>query len=82
MSASREYRYLMARQASLISGSDDTEAAMFLRLDQTGHTPISADRTLRYWRWKGELKGTKFARRVWFLKVELERFLQVKTERD
>lgn len=26
------------------------EAAMFLRLDQTGHTPVSACRMLNYWR--------------------------------
>lgn len=57
-----------------------TEAAMFLRLDQTGHTPKSAKRTLDYWRDKGELKATKYARRVWFLKEELEKFLKNKTE--
>jgi len=57
-----------------------TEAAMFLRLDQTGHTPQSAKRTLNYWRDRGELKATKFARRVWFLKEELEKFLRNKTE--
>ena len=56
------------------------EAAMFLRLDQTGHTPISARRTLNYWRDRGQLKATKYARRVWFLRRELERFLEVKTE--
>lgn len=56
------------------------EAAMFLRLDQVGHTPTSASRTLNYWRDKGELKATKYARRVWFLKDELETFLRNKTE--
>ena len=56
------------------------EAAMFLRLDQTGHTPASAYRTLNYWRDKGELKATKYARRVWFLKDELQVFLRNKTE--
>lgn len=56
------------------------EAAMFLRLDQTGHTPESAHRTLNYWRDKGELRATKYARRVWYLKDELEKFLQNKTE--
>lgn len=56
------------------------EAAMFLRLDQTGHCPRSAKRTLNYWRDKGELKATKYARRVWYLKDELEKFLQNKTE--
>jgi hypothetical protein len=56
------------------------EAAMFLRLDQTGHTPKTAVRTLNYWRDRGYLKATKYARRVWFLKNELERFLDAKTE--
>jgi hypothetical protein len=56
------------------------EAAMFLRLDQTDHNPKSAIRTLSYWRDKGYLKATKYARRIWFLKDELERFLKSKTE--
>jgi len=56
------------------------EAAMFLRLDQTGHNPESACRTLNYWRDRGELKATKYARRVWYLKRELEKFLQNKTQ--
>lgn len=57
-----------------------TEAAMFLRLDQTGHTPDSAIRTLDYWRDRSELRATKFARRVWYLREELEKFLKNKTE--
>lgn len=57
------------------------EAAMFLRLDQTRHTPGSAIRTLDYWRDRGELRATKFARRVWYLKKELEKFLHNKTAR-
>lgn len=57
------------------------EAAQYLRLDETGsHTPKSAVRTLNYWRDRGELRATKFARRVWYLKEELEKFLQNKTE--
>ena len=57
------------------------EAAQYLRLDQTGnHSPGSATRTLNYWRNRGELKATKFARRVWYRKSELDRFLAVKTE--
>jgi hypothetical protein len=56
------------------------EAAMFLRLDQVGHTPASACRTLNYWRDRGELKATKYARRIWFLKDELKVFLRNKTE--
>ena len=57
-----------------------TEAAMFLRLHEIGHTPKSACRTLNYWRNRGELKATKFARRVWYRKTELDKFLTVKTE--
>jgi len=56
------------------------EAAMFLRLDETCHDPISACRTLNYWRDQGILKATKYARRVWYLKDELEAFLKNKTE--
>jgi hypothetical protein len=57
-----------------------TEAAMFLRLNEVGHTPASAGRTLDFWRNKGELKATKYARRVWYLKNELVKFLENKTE--
>ncbi len=53
---------------------------MFLRLDQIGHKPLSAVRTLNYWRARGELKATKYARRIWFLKKEIEAFLNNKTE--
>ena len=56
------------------------EASQFLRLDQTAHTPESAKRTLNYWRNRGELRATKYACRVWFLKAELKRFLKNKTE--
>ena len=56
------------------------EAAQFLRLDQLGHTPASARRTLDYWRGRGELKATKYGRRVWYLREELEAFLKHKTE--
>ncbi|MHC4481049.1 MAG: helix-turn-helix domain-containing protein [Planctomycetota bacterium] len=57
------------------------EAAQYLRLDETGsHTPRSAIRTLNYWRDRGELKATKYARRVWYRRAELDRFLEVKTE--
>ena len=57
------------------------EAAMFLRLDEIGHNPNSAYRTLNYWRGKGMLKATKYARHVWYLKSELEAFLHNKTEK-
>ena len=56
------------------------EAAMFLRLDYTAHNPKSACRTLNYWRDRGELRATKYARHVWYLKNELEKFLEIKTE--
>ena len=56
------------------------EAAMFLRLDRTSHNPKSAYRTLNYWRDRGELRATKYARHVWYLKKELEKFLEIKTE--
>lgn len=56
------------------------EAAMFLRLNETGHNPRSASRTLNYWRDRGLLRATKYARRVWYLKKELEVFLENKTE--
>ena len=56
------------------------EAAMYLRLDQTGHSQKSATRTLTYWRDRGYLKATKYARRVWFLKDELDKFLKNTTE--
>jgi hypothetical protein len=55
------------------------EAAQYLRLDETSiHTPESAIRTLNYWRDRGELKATKFARRVWYCKTELDKFLAIK----
>lgn len=57
------------------------EAAQYLRLDETGMlTPRAAARTLNYWRDRGELKATKYARCVWFRRVELDRFLERKTE--
>ena len=57
------------------------EAAQYLRLDETGiHTPQTTVRTLNYWRDRGELRATTFARRVWYRKAELDQFLAVKTE--
>jgi hypothetical protein len=57
------------------------EAAVYLRLDETGaHSPKAAVRTLNYWRDKGELRATKFARRIWYRRAELDRFLEKKTE--
>lgn len=57
-----------------------TEAAMYLRLHENGHSPRSARRTLDYWRDRGELKATIYARHIWFLKDELDAFLRRKTE--
>ena len=57
------------------------EAAQYSRLDETrSHTPTSAIRTLNYWRDRGELRGTKYARFVWYRLAELDRFLSIKTE--
>jgi hypothetical protein len=57
------------------------EAAQYLRLDETGiHTPVSAVRTLKFWRDRKELRATKYARHVWYRRSELDRFLTVKTE--
>jgi len=57
------------------------EAAQYLRLDEGGHrTPNAAVWTVDYWRSQGDLKATKFARRVWYRKAELDRFLVVKTD--
>lgn len=57
------------------------EAAQYLRLDEAGQrTPKGAVRSLNHWRGRGELKATKYARRVWYRKAELDRFLVVKTE--
>jgi hypothetical protein len=56
------------------------EGALYLRMDEIGHNPKSACRTLNYWRARGELKATKYARHVWYLKEELQAFLRNKTE--
>ena len=57
------------------------EAAQYLRLDELGtHTPQTAIRTLKFWRDRGQLRATKYARHVWYRKSELDRFLAVKTE--
>src|ERR1035437_6239999 len=47
------------------------EAAQYLRLDQTGrHRPKDAIRTMTYWRDRGDLRATKYARLVWFRRAE------------
>ena len=56
------------------------EAAMYLRLDELKYGPVSAIRTLNYWRDRGELKATKYARHVWYTKHQLDAFIAIKTE--
>jgi hypothetical protein len=57
------------------------EAAQYLRLDELGtHTPESAVRTLKFWRDRGQLRATKYARHVWYRRIELDAFLHAKTE--
>ncbi len=58
------------------------EAAMFLRLDQIGHTPKSAKRTLDYWRNHDELKATKFAKHVWYLKKSLRNSWSIRPKKE
>jgi hypothetical protein len=70
-----------ARPASFGELLNPVEAAQYLRLDETGvHTPAGAGRTLKFWRDRGELRATKYARHVWYRKSELDRFLVNKTE--
>jgi len=59
------------------------KAKGFPRPDDTcrGCNVLTPGPTLNYWRDHGELMATKFARRVWYLKEELEKFLQNKTEK-
>lgn len=56
------------------------EAAQYIRLDECGHNPRSAARTLQYFRDRGDLRATKFAKRVWFRRTELDAFLERRTE--
>lgn len=70
-----------ARPSSFPDLLTPVEAAQYLRLDETDlHTPESAIRTLNYWRDQKVLKATKYARRVWYRRSELDRFLENKTE--
>ena len=58
------------------------EAAQYRRLDELdAQPPAKALRTLRYWRDRGQLRATKYARHVWFRRAELDRFLETKTEK-
>ena len=79
--SSKSARTWPARPSSFPELMRPIEAAQYLRLDELGtHTPESALRTLNYWRDRGDLKATKYARHVWYRKSELDRFLAVKTE--
>ncbi|TWT44438.1 hypothetical protein RAS1_08530 [Phycisphaerae bacterium RAS1] len=81
LSNSSDLRVWPARPAAFGELLTPIEAAQYLRLDEIdAHTPASAVRTLNYWRDKRQLKATKFARRVWYRRAELDRFMELKTE--
>ena len=56
------------------------EAISYLRLDVDG--PKDPEGTLTYYREKGLLRGTRVGRSLRYRRVELERFLEAKTESD
>lgn len=56
------------------------EAIRYLRLDCDG--PANPADTLRYYRERGLLKGTRVGRRIRYRRVELERFLARLTEAE
>ncbi|MCP4250634.1 MAG: helix-turn-helix domain-containing protein [bacterium] len=56
----------------------EDEAIRYLRLDMGG--PEKPELTLRYYREKGLLRGTKVGRRLRYRRVELDRLLQELTE--
>ena len=43
--------------------------------------PFLISTTLNHWHDRGDMNVAKYARRVWFLKKELEKFLHQKTEK-
>ncbi len=55
------------------------ESVRYLRLDVNG--PTKPLLTLRYYREIGLLRGTSVGRRMFYRRVELERFLAKKTEK-
>ena len=55
----------------------EEEAVRYLRLDVDG--PKKPEDTLRYYREKGLLRGTKVGRRLRYRRVELDRFLKMIT---
>ncbi len=56
----------------------EQEAIRYLRLDTVGIKDASA--TLRRYRDRGILRGTQGSKRVFFRRVELDRFLERQTE--
>ena len=56
----------------------ETEAISYLRLDLDG--PENPSLTLRYYRERGLLRGTRVGRRLRYRRIELERFLERVTE--
>lgn len=56
----------------------EAEAIRYLRLGEEG--PSRPELTLRYYRERGLLKGTRVGRRIRYRRVELDRFLARITE--
>ncbi len=56
------------------------EAIRYLRLDEDG--PAKPELTLRHYREKGLLLGTKVGRHLRYRRIELDRFLAKKTDSD
>ena len=53
------------------------EAVLYLRMDTIGHkNPLD---TLRYYRSKGRLKGTKIGKGLFYTRKELDRFMEIMT---
>jgi hypothetical protein len=58
----------------------EDEAIRYLRLDLIGIK--NPGETLRYYRKEGRLKGTQISKRVFYLREELDRFLNNVTEKN
>jgi hypothetical protein len=56
----------------------EEEAIRYLRLDVDG--PTNPANTLRYYRERGKLKGTRIGNRVRYTRIALDAFLQAVTE--
>lgn len=57
----------------------EAEAIRYLRLDTIGGTKNPAE-TLERYRAMGRLRGTQVGRKVFFRRVELDRFLELQTD--